>query len=121
MTAAIGLLAVGLFAVALRFLKIADIARTALAGSRTAAHVLMDPARDDLEKEKAARTAGVHLLGCSLRIIAGMCVAAVPAIGLVAAATVSGITSVSKMTTTLSSPWMIAGAVLISLPAFFVR
>jgi hypothetical protein len=121
MTAAVGLVAVALFAVAVRLLGLLRFAQAALTESRATTRILMDRGKTELEKEQAARAAGAHLLGCSLRLVAGLCVAAVPALGLVAAAVAGGVTSTDKVLASLSSPWMLAGAVLISIPAFVVR
>ncbi len=121
MTAAVGLVAVGLFAVAVRLLGLVRFAQAAVAKSRAAAGILMDRDRSELEKEQAARDAGVQLLGCSLRLVAGICLAAAPSLALVAAAAAGGITSMDKVAASLSSPWMLAAACAVSIPAFIPR
>jgi hypothetical protein len=121
MTAAIGLAAVAIFAFVLRLLGIARLAQTALDGSRTAAQVLMDRGRSEGEKEQAARSAGIHLLRCSLRIAGGLCLAAAPAAALIAVAAAGGLTSMGQVAASLSSPWMLVGAIAVSLPAFVAR
>jgi hypothetical protein len=121
MTAAVGLVAVAVFAVAIRLLGLVRFARSALVKSRAAARVLMDRGKTELEKEQAARDAGVQLFGCSARLVAGICLAAAPAVGLVAAATAAGVTSMDKVAGSLSSPWMLAAACVVSIPAFMTR
>lgn len=121
MTAAIGLAAVALFAVAIRLLNVAKIAQGALTRSRAAMGVLRDGAKTDLEKEIAARSAGAALLASFLKISAGVCAAAAPAAALVALTAAAGLTTVGGLAGALSSPWMLAAACAVSVPAFVLR
>lgn len=121
MTPAIGLLAVALFAVVLRVLNVAGMARGALARSRSAMGVLMDDTKTELEKETAARAASLALLVSFLKISATLCAAAAPAAALVTFTAAAGLTSFAGLAGALSSPWMMAAACAVSLPALVLR
>lgn len=121
MTAAIGLLAISLFAAGLRLLNVTGLARGAVTRARAAMGVLMDDARTDLEKEIAARAASVALLASFLRISAALCLAAAPATVLVAVTFAAGLTTTGALAGSLSSPWMLAAACVVSAPALIPR
>ena len=121
MTVAIGLAAIVLFALAIRMLKVREIAQGALDRSRAAMGILRDHGKTDLEKEAAARAAGLHLLACSLRLVTGLCAAAAPSAALVAGAVATGVISAGKLAASLSSPWMLAAAFILSVAAFVPR
>ena len=121
MTVVIGLAAIVLFALAIRMLNVRETAQGALDRSRTAMSILRDQGKTDLEKEAAARAAGLHLMACSMRLITGLCAAAAPSAALVAGAAATGLTSVGKLAVSLSSPWMLATAFVLSAAAFIPR
>jgi hypothetical protein len=118
---AVGLLSLIIFTAVLRVSGVVQVARKALDASNAAMRVLRDAAKSELEKERAARAAGLNLFGCALGIVVRFAFAAAMAFVPAGLGAAVGAMSFGSLQASLLSPWMLLAGCALSIPAFVIR